>query len=266
MELGLKGKHALITGASRGIGKAVAKQLGLEGVNCTICSRNPESLACTANELSSLTGQKYLPVAADISNRQSIENFVQKAADEFGHIDILVNCAARVMTSESKETLQNTHDEMVMQDFQEKFLGYLRCIRSTVPFMIKAGGGRIVNISGSSARFGGFISAGARNAAVVNLSKSLSIELAPHKIYVNSLLPGITKTEAYEAKMLAQASTKKISADEHISQVNSRRTIGRVVTADELAKVVVFLCSPCAIGINGECIAVTGGERNIVLY
>lgn len=266
MDLGLKGKRALITGASRGIGKAVAKQLGLEGVDCAICSRNPKNLTCTAKELADLTGRHYLPVAADISDRTSIDNFIQKVADEFGQIDILVNCAARVMTSESKENLENTNDEMIMQDFQEKFLGYLRCIRSAVPLMIKAGGGRIVNISGSSARFGGFISAGARNAAVVNLSKSLSIELAPNKIYVNSLLPGVTKTEAYEKKMIAQASTRKVSVEEHIAQVNSRRTIGRVVTAEELAKVVVFLCSPCAIGINGECIAVTGGEGNVVLY
>jgi NAD(P)-dependent dehydrogenase (short-subunit alcohol dehydrogenase family) len=154
----------------------------------------------------------------------------------------------------------------VIQDFEEKFVGYLRCIREAVPHMVKSGGGRIINVSGSSARFGGFISSGARNAAVVNLSKSLSLELGPRGIYVNSILPGVTRTEAYEEKVRLQAQNKRIPIAEHEQQISNRRSLGRVVTADELANVAVFLASPCAIGLNGEALAVTGGEGNVVHY
>ena len=110
------------------------------------------------------------------------------------------------------------------------------------------------------------VSAGARNAAVVNLSKSLSLELGPRGIYVNTILPGITRTEAYEEKVRLQAQNKKISVMEHEQQISGRRSLGRVVTADELANVAVFLVSPCAVGLNGETLAVTGGEGNVVHY
>lgn len=266
MDLQLTGKRALITGASRGIGKAIALRLGHEGVDCVICSRNPESLRATADELAHATGRRCVPIAADTAKLESIQQLVRSAAAELGGIDILVNCAARVMKAESRETLETTSDELVMQDFEEKFVGYLRCIREAVPYMLKSGGGRIVNISGSSARFGGFISAGGRNAAVVNLSKSLSMELGPRGIYVNTILPGITRTEAYAEKMRLQAQNRKVAVADHERQIGARRSLGRVVTADELANVAVFLVSPCAIGLNGETLAVTGGEGNVVHY
>ena len=266
MDLQLTGKRALITGASRGIGKAIARRLGHEGVDCVICSRSIDTLRATAEALAKETGRRFIPIAADTGKLESIQILVKNAAQELGGIDILVNCAARVMKAESRETLATTSDEMVMQDFEEKFVGYLRCIREAVPHMLKSGGGRILNISGSSARFGGFISAGARNAAVVNLSKSLSLELGPRGIYVNTILPGITRTEAYEEKVRLQAQNKKISVTEHEQQISGRRSLGRVVTADELANVAVFLVSPCAVGLNGETLAVTGGEGNVVHY
>lgn len=266
MDLQLKGKRALITGGSRGLGKAIALQLGQEGADCVICSRNAESLTATANELAAGSGRKCVPVTADTSDLASIKQLVAKAVDVLGGIDILVNCAARVMKGEARETLQNTADDMVLEDYQEKVLGYLRCAREVVPHMEKAGGGRILNLSGSSARFGGFLSSGARNAAIVNLSKSLAIELAPKKIYVNTILPGVTQTEAYDEKMRLQAQNKGIPVEEHIRQVAARRMLGRVVTAEELASVAVFLVSPRAIGLNGETLAVTGGEGTTVHY
>jgi NAD(P)-dependent dehydrogenase (short-subunit alcohol dehydrogenase family) len=266
MDLRLKGKRALITGASRGIGKAIARQLGHEGVDCVICSRSVEALRATAEELAHETGRRFVPLVADTGKLESIQQLVRDAVKELGGLDILVNCAARVMKAESRETLETTSDEMVIQDFEEKFVGYLRCIREAVPHMLKSGGGRIINVSGSSARFGGFISSGARNAAVVNLSKSLSLELGPRGIYVNCILPGVTRTEAYEEKVRLQAQNKKIPVAEHEQQISNRRSLGRVVTADELANVAVFLASPCAIGLNGEALAVTGGEGNVVHY
>ena len=266
MDLHLKDKRALITGASRGLGRAIALQLGLEGVDCAICARDMQTLAATAKDLAAGSGRKCVPIQADTADLRSIRNLVGTAVAALGGLDILVNCAARVMKGEARETLANTTDELVLKDYEEKVLGYLRCVREVVPHMIKAGGGRILNLSGSAARFGGFLSSGARNAAIVNLSKSLAIELAPQKIYVNSILPGVTRTEAFDEKMRLQAQTKGITVEEHVRQVSARRTLGRVVTAEELASVAVFLLSPRAIGINGEAIAVTGGEGTTVHY
>ena len=266
MNLHLKDKRALITGASRGLGRAIALQLGLEGVDCAICARDMQALAATAKDLAAGSGRKCVPIQADTADLHSIRNLVNTAVTTLGGLDILVNCAARVMKGEARETLENTADELVLKDYEEKVLGYLRCVREVVPHMVKAGGGRILNLSGSAARFGGFLSSGARNAAIVNISKSLAIELAPQKIYVNTILPGVTRTEAFDEKMRLQAQTKGIPVEEHVRQVSARRTLGRVVTAEELASVAVFLLSPRAIGINGEAIAVTGGEGTTVHY
>ena len=266
MNLHLKDKRALITGASRGLGRAIALQLGLEGVDCAICARDMQALAATAKDLATGSGRKCVPIQADTADLHSIRNLVGTAVAALGGLDILVNCAARVMKGEARETLENTADELVLKDYEEKVLGYLRCVREVVPHMVKAGGGRILNLSGSAARFGGFLSSGARNAAIVNISKSLAIELAPQKIYVNTILPGVTRTEAFDEKMRLQAQTKGIPVEEHVRQVSARRTLGRVVTAEELASVAVFLLSPRAIGINGEAIAVTGGEGTTVHY
>jgi NAD(P)-dependent dehydrogenase (short-subunit alcohol dehydrogenase family) len=264
MDLQLKGKRALISGASRGLGRAIALELGLEGADCAISARGMGALRATAAELAAAGGRKCVPIHADTNDHESIKRMVDSAAAALGGLDILVNCAARVMKGEARETLENTADDLILKDYNEKVVGYLRCIRAVVPHLRKAGGGRILNLSGSAARFGGFLSSGARNAAIVNMSKSLSMELAPQQIYVNTILPGVTRTEAFDEKMRLQAETKGIPVEEHIRQVSARRTLGRVVTAEELASVAVFLVSPRAIGINGETIAVTGGEGTTV--
>ena len=266
MDLQLKGKRALVTGGSRGLGRAIAMQLVSEGVDCVVSARNMDALKATATELAAASGCKCVPVQADTGDLNSIRQMVARAVEALGGLDILVNCAARVMKGEARETLHNTTDELVLKDYEEKVMGYLRCVREVVPHMQKAGGGRILNLSGSAARFGGFLSSGARNAAIVNMSKSLAMELAPQRIYVNTILPGVTRTEAFDEKMRLQAQNKGISVAEHVSQVSARRTLGRVVTAEELASVAVFLVSPRAIGINGEAIAVTGGEGTTVHY
>jgi NAD(P)-dependent dehydrogenase (short-subunit alcohol dehydrogenase family) len=266
MNLGLEGQGALVVGASRGIGRAIARQLALEGADCVICARGERQLEETAVELARESGRRIVPVTVDTRDAASIRNMVAQAAGALGRLDLLVNCAARVLKGEPRETLANTEDAMVIEDYQEKFLGYLRCVREVVPHMEKQGGGRILNVSGSSARFGGFISAGARNAAIVNLGKTLALELASKRIFVNTVLPGVTRTEAFDEKMRLQAERRGIAVEAHIASVSERRTLGRVVTAEELAWTAVFLLSPRSIALNGETLAVTGGEGSTVHY
>ncbi|WP_102348458.1 SDR family NAD(P)-dependent oxidoreductase [Bacillus sp. Marseille-P3661] len=256
MDLQLLGKKALITGGSRGIGKAIARQLALEGVDCTICARNGDALKETAMELTKETGRNILPIIADIGNPESILQLVEKAAETMGSIDILVNNGARVSGGEP-EDFNSVRDELILKDFEEKFMGYFRCIRAVSPYMIKNNWGRIINISGMAARNGGSVSAGARNVSVVHLTKSASIELGKYGITVNSLYPGITETET---------TRERFPNEEMLRKVEKMNALGRLVKSEEIANVAAFLASPLSVSITGDVISVSGGTGNAVYY
>jgi NAD(P)-dependent dehydrogenase (short-subunit alcohol dehydrogenase family) len=252
MDLQLAGKKALITGGSRGIGKAITRQLALEGVDCVICSRNEITLKETALELSKETGRNIYPIVADTRDLDSIQNLVEKAAEKLGQIDILINNGARVSGGEP-EDFHHVKDELILKDFEEKFMGYFRMTRAVAPHMIKNNWGRIINISGMAARNAGSLSAGARNVSVVHLTKSLSVELGKYGINVNAIYPGITETET----------TGERFPNLDVTKVNS---IGRLVKAEDIASVVTFLSSPLAVAITGDVIDVSGGAGNAVYY
>ncbi|WP_428908357.1 SDR family NAD(P)-dependent oxidoreductase [Niallia sp. Krafla_26] len=256
MDLQLVGKKALITGGSRGIGKAIARQLALEGVDCTICSRNEEALQETANELRKETGRNIYAITANMGDLHSIENLVNKAAEEMGGIDILINNGARVSGGEP-EGFNEVSDELILKDFEEKFMGYFRCTRAVSPYMKKSGWGRIVNISGTAARTGGSISAGARNVSVVHLTKTSSMELGKYGINVNAVYPGITMTETTK---------ERIPKTEDLEKIAEGNAINRVVKAEDIANVVTFLVSPLSVAITGDVISVNGGAGSSVYY
>jgi NAD(P)-dependent dehydrogenase (short-subunit alcohol dehydrogenase family) len=256
LDLQLSGKKALITGGSRGIGKAIARQLALEGVNCTICSRNESALKETANQLIEETGGNIYPVVADMGDPESILKLVEKAAKVMGGIDILINNGARVSGGEP-EDFHSIQDELILRDFQEKFMGYFKCIRAVSPYMIENKWGRIINVSGMAARNGGSISAGARNASVVHLTKTASMELGKHGITVNAVYPGITETET---------TRDRYPNEEDLNRLAKNNDIGRLVKAEDIAHVVTFLASPLSVAITGDAISVTGGTGNAVHY
>jgi NAD(P)-dependent dehydrogenase (short-subunit alcohol dehydrogenase family) len=256
MDLQLAGKKALITGGSRGIGKAIARQLALEGVDCTICSRNELSLKETARELMEETGRNIYPIVADIGDPDSIQHLVEQALVAMGGIDILVNNGARVSGGDP-EDFHHIKDELILKDFEEKFMGYFRCIRAVAPYMIKNNWGRIINVSGMAARKAGSISAGARNGSVVHLTKSVSVELGKHGITVNAVYPGITETETTRDRFPNEAD---------LLEAMKMNSIGRLVKAEEIANVITFLSSPLSVSITGDVIDVTGGTGNAVHY
>lgn len=256
MDLKLSGKRALITGGSRGIGKAIALQLALEGVDCTICSRNESTLKLSAEQLTQATGSKIYPIVADTSNPESIQNLVEKAAEAMGGIDILVNNGARVSGGEP-EDFHHVKDELILKDFEEKFMGYFRCIRAVAPYMINNNWGRIINVSGLAARTAGSLSAGARNASVIHLTKTISLELGKHGINVNAIYPAITETETIK---------DRFPDEDFLRESAEKNPIGRLVTAEDIANVVTFLASPLSVSITGDVISVTGGVGNSVYY
>lgn len=256
MDLRLAGKRALITGGSRGIGKAIARQLALEGVDCTICSRNEAVLQAAAKELREETGRNIYAFTADMGNLDSISELVGKAAEAMGGIDILVNNGARVSGGEP-EDFNEVSDELILKDFQEKFMGYFRCTRAVAPYMKKNGWGRIINMSGTAARTGGAISAGARNVSVVHLTKTSSMELGKYGINVNAIYPGVTVTET---------TRDRFPNEEALEQIAESNAIKRLVKAEDIANVAAFLASPLSVAITGDVITVNGGAGSSVYY
>ncbi|WP_242215410.1 SDR family NAD(P)-dependent oxidoreductase [Bacillus cereus group sp. BfR-BA-01383] len=257
MDLKLSGKKALIVGGSRGIGKATARQLALEGVDCTICSRNESSLKIAAEELAQETKRNIYPIVADTTDPDSILNLVEKSATAMGGIDILVNSGARVGGFEP-EDFNSIKDELILKDFEEKYMGYFRCIRAVAPYMIENNWGRIISISGLAARIGGnYFSSGPRNASVVHLTKSASLELGKHGINVNAVYPGIVDTEMFR---------NRVTNEDALRQMAALNAIGRLITVEEIANVITFLASPLAASITGDVISVTGGIGDTVFY
>jgi len=257
MDLKLSGKKALIIGGSRGIGKAIARQMALEGVDCTICSRNESSLKIAAEELAQETKRNIYPIVADTTSPDSILKLVENSVAAMGSIDILINSGARVGGQEP-EDFNSIKDELILKDFEEKYLGYFRSIRAVAPYMIRNNWGRIINISGLAARIGGsYFSSGPRNASVVHLTKSASMELGKHGITVNAVYPGIVSTEAFR---------ERVTDEDALRQLEAMNSLGRLITAEEIANVVTFLASPLSASISGDVISVTGGIGNSVYY
>src|SRR5947208_11693628 len=129
MDLGLHDKHAIVTGGSRGIGKAIARELAAEGVDVAIVARAQETLEATGEELAEATGRRIVPVVADTGSEQAVRAMVQQVVDAFGHIDILVNCAAQPGGMRPPPKLAEVTDEAFYSDVNVKVLGYLRCAR-----------------------------------------------------------------------------------------------------------------------------------------
>lgn len=265
MDLGLNRRRALITGGSRGIGKATAAALAAEGVHCVIVARGKADLEASAAEIREKTGAPVHAVVGNTADAAESARIVGLAVDELGGLDILINCAARASGGEPEDFAHVT-DELILSDFEEKYLGYLRMTRAAVPHMRETGWGRVVNVSGLAARRAGSLSAGARNVAVVHLTASLARELGKDGITVNAVYPGITVTERLEARLSEGFSKGGPSPQAALEQMAARTPMGRLVTADEVASVATFLSSELAVGINGEVIAVSGGSGDSVYY
>jgi NAD(P)-dependent dehydrogenase (short-subunit alcohol dehydrogenase family) len=265
MDLQLQGKRAVITGGSRGIGKAIARRLALEGCDVAICARNEGPLQETANELRRETGRKVYAAVCDTMSAEDIKGFIDGAAQALGGIEILVNNAAAVGgTGGGWDTVQDTN---LLHDFEEKVVGYFRAAKAAVPYMQRAGWGRIVNVSGNAGRApGNAVSGGIRNVGTVNLAKSLANALGQYGITANAVYPGGTLTERGLERYAEQARRENTTVEALLAQAAERSPNRHVNTAEDIANVVAFLCSPLSVGIQGEAIGVTGGQSTDVHY
>lgn len=265
MDLKLDGKRALVTGGSKGIGKAIARQLALEGAHVVISARNQETLRATAEELSEETGRQVDIAIGDTGDDQSARAMVEGAAAAMGGLDILVNSAAKPAGGPSPK-LPDMTEQALWEEVNVKVMGYIRTAQAAAPYMMANGWGRIINISGLNARASHSIVGSVRNISVAAMSKALADELGPHGINVSVVHPGLTRTENTPGLIAGVAKAKGISLDEAEAFLTAGVVIGRMVDAAEVADIVAFLASPRSVAITGDAIACGGGARGSVYY
>jgi NAD(P)-dependent dehydrogenase (short-subunit alcohol dehydrogenase family) len=263
MDLQLSGKRAVVTGGSRGIGRAIASVLAREGCHVVVCARNEEALVEAAAEIEMQTGSKVFAVVADTSKAEDVEAMIEFAARTLGGVDILVNNAAAVGGRGAADTLLEGDESILRSDFDTKVLGYVRASRAAARHMVEQGWGRIIQISGLATRMATGVSGGMRNAAVTNLSAVLANELGRHGITVNTLQPGAVETETFRTRIEAMADSQGVDVDTLLERFASGNAIGRIVTTGDIAEVAAFIASPLSAAVTGESISVGGGSPNV---
>jgi len=260
VDLELTGRRALVTGGSSGIGLAVARSLAAEGVDVALVARGEEALARAAQDVANVGGRRVIWAVADTGDDASVTAMVASVTSQLGGVDILVNAAATPATG-----APFTEDDLE-RELNIKFRGYLRCARAVAPQMIERGWGRIINISGLAARQTGSLVGTVRNVAVVALTKNLADELGAKGVNVNVVHPGMTRTERTPQALEAMAAARGTTVDELEQRLESAVSIGRLVTAEEVAAVVTFLASPKSVALNGDAVVAGGGARGTIHY
>ena len=257
MELNMRGQVALVTGASKGIGKAIAESLAAEGVNLAICARGAEMLEAVAADLQERHDVRVLPVSADLSSLDGVRSLVQKTVSHFSTVDILINNAGAIRAG----SLFDKPDEDWHTDWSLKVFGYMRLVREIFPLMQARGGGRIVNIIGTAGRqpTAAYIAGGGANAALMNMTKALAEEGGPHGILVNAINPGPIRTERWDTIMETVAAQRGLSREESEAAWMQGYPLGRPGEPSEVASFAVFLASPLASYMTGTITPVDGG-------
>lgn len=257
MELGLRGKVAMVAAASQGLGKAVALAFAREGANLAICSRNQaalESVAAAARE----HGVDVLAVPADVTRAEEIQKFVEQAVAHFGGVDILVTNAGGPPAG----TFQDFADDAPWQAaFELTLMSAVRLIRGVLPSMRARGGGAIIVMTSSSIKvpIPNLILSNVFRAGVAALAKTLAEELAPLNIRVNNVLPGRIATERLLYLDQVNAERAGVSVEEIRQRTMAQIPMGRYGDPEEFANAVVFLASERASYITGASLQVDGG-------
>ena len=260
MNFGLSGKSALVTGGSKGIGKAVALNLAREGVRVGIAARHGSTMADAVREIKDLTGGDVWGESTDCTKTQDVERFVSQAIDRMGRVDLLVNALGAAPAG----GLLDLTDEAWEDGLALKLLGQIRCCRALVPHMQRQKWGRIVNIAGSQWKrpLGTSMVAGVANAGLVNFSKALAGTLGPDNILVNVVNPGPTETGRLEYVIERRAAHRSVPVDEVRAEFAAETMLGRFGKPEEVAHMIVFLVSELSTFVTGAVIDVDGGQNH----
>ncbi|HQE93378.1 MAG TPA: SDR family oxidoreductase [Anaerolineae bacterium] len=263
MDLMLKGKTALITAASRGLGYATARALAQEGVNIALCARNETALEEAAHHLRRETGVTVLPVVADIAQAADIQRLVEQTVAQFQRIDMLFINAGGPMPGHFLSLTMEHWDAAIQLTLQSA----IRLAYAVVPLMRRQGEGSILANTSITVRqpLDGLTISNALRTAVVGLVKTLSIELGADNIRVNAIAPGWTRTERLNEILRARSEQNSTTLEEEAAKIAVDVPLRRMADPVEFARVAAFLLSPAASYITGVTLLVDGGMARAVM-
>ena len=263
MDLQLKGKTALVTGGSEGIGKGITRALAREGVDVAICARRKEPLEAAAAEMAKETGRKIVAIPADLTKDADAKSFIEQGHKALGRVDIMVNNAGAAPGG----IIEHLSEDDWERGMQLKFMGYVRCLRYALPIMVKQGGGRVVNLIGNDGVKPSYweIVPGAANAAGQNLTKSLAGQYGRHNISFCAVNPGPVRTERWAGLVKAMARDMNLPFEEADKAAPSSIPLGRIAECEEVANLVTYLASDLAFFVNGTMIEIDGGQDKVLM-
>lgn len=254
----LEGKVALITGASKGIGRVMSRMFAREGA-AVICAARTQGLVEETAALVRADGGRAIAVTGDAATEDDARRMVERGVAAFGKLDTLVNNAGD--GGPTKPVQAYTMEDWFYTVNSCLTSSYL-CIRFAAPELIRAGGGSIVNISSTAGRRGLAYRIGycAAKAGQVGMTYGMALELAPHNITVNAIAPGAVAGDRIDRVIAGQAEVRGVALEEMRRAFVERAPLKRMSTAEDIAALAVYLCSAAARNISGQCIAVTAGE------
>ena len=257
MDLGIKGKTAIICGASQGLGRACAEVLAGEGVNMVLCSRNFDRIFDAARSISETYGTEVKPVACDLTHAESPDKLVREAVSKFDSVDILINNAG----GPSPGTFESLDDRAWEDAFNLTLMSAVRMTRAVLPVMIEHGWGRIVNLASISVKqpIAGLLLSNSLRSAVVGMAKTLSREVADKGVLINTIATGSFNTERLQSLFENRAQSQGITPEEARWQLESTIPMKRLGNPGELAWLAAFLASERSSYITGATFSVDGG-------
>jgi 3-oxoacyl-[acyl-carrier protein] reductase len=241
VDLGLKNKVAIVTAASKGLGRAVAFELAREGARVALCSRSREQVRQVAEAIQAETGAEVYYEQCDVTRPDEVREFVSNAANRFGGIHILVTNAGGPPAG----LFMNLRPEDWTAGFHLNLMSVIQLCAEAIPYMQRNRWGRIINITSISVKqpVDGLMLSNSIRAAVVGFAKTLSNEMAPYNILVNNVCPGYTRTERVEELSAAMAEKKGVTKDKIVASWESSIPMGRLGHPEEFAALVAFLAS-----------------------
>ena len=255
----LEGRAAIVTGGSRGIGRAIGFALAGQGANVTLVARTSTDLDAATRAISQDSGRQAIGIAADVTTRSAIQGALQTADKEFGRLDILVACAGGGTVGGTLDVPDSAWEEQI----RLKLLGYIRAAREAVPYMRQNGGGAIVLVGGGSAHDPStrLAIASVMNAGLLAFTKTFADEVAKDRIRIVMVNPGLTETGLIDDMARQAEQLRGIPAQQAAAEMRAPNPLGRVTLPADVANLVTFLVSDQASMITGTSIDIDAGAR-----